>query len=311
MIRTVTLNTGYDEIIRTSGFAFGGVGTLDERSVIPSGKGINASRVLRALGTEVTAYALVGGADLEDFATALISDGIVPRLVPVAAKTRRNLTLWPSECTVAAAHLRSEGFTLTDPGSIEQLLEMLAADLQPNDFVSLHGSMPVGIAANTWSRFGTVATSAGATLAADIYGEALLDMLANCDLLACKPNVEEARIIPEATGLSDLEAARVALHYMSARGVRLPMVTLGKEGILFAIDGVVHSINCYVSRPQLLVGAGDACMAGLASVLEKTNSSALDAVIAATAAACAHVAAVELSLFREATHLFAAQVVIR
>ena len=40
MIRTVTLNTGFDETLRV-GAVDGGVAAILERSLTPSGKGIN------------------------------------------------------------------------------------------------------------------------------------------------------------------------------------------------------------------------------------------------------------------------------
>ena len=47
MIRTVTLNTGFDELFTVSALDFGGVSDLREHRTLASGKGINAARVHR------------------------------------------------------------------------------------------------------------------------------------------------------------------------------------------------------------------------------------------------------------------------
>jgi fructose-1-phosphate kinase PfkB-like protein len=44
MIRTITLNTGFDEVFTVSGISFGGVERVLDHSELAAGKGINAAR---------------------------------------------------------------------------------------------------------------------------------------------------------------------------------------------------------------------------------------------------------------------------
>ncbi|HEY0514010.1 MAG TPA: hypothetical protein VGH73_19030 [Thermoanaerobaculia bacterium] len=50
MIRTVTLNTGFDEVFTVSAVDFGGVTETQRHVTLASGKGINAARTIAALG---------------------------------------------------------------------------------------------------------------------------------------------------------------------------------------------------------------------------------------------------------------------
>ena len=67
MIRTVTLNTGFDELFTVSALEPGGVTEAREHRTLASGKGINAARTIAALGEPVKAYGLVGKADRDLF----------------------------------------------------------------------------------------------------------------------------------------------------------------------------------------------------------------------------------------------------
>src|SRR4051794_10511457 len=87
MIRTVTLNTGFDELFTVSALDFGGVSDLREHRTLASGKGINAARTIAALGEPVKAYGLIGRADRDRFQSLLERDGVETALVPIDAPT--------------------------------------------------------------------------------------------------------------------------------------------------------------------------------------------------------------------------------
>ena len=93
MIRTVTLNTGFDEVFIVSAVTPGGVTEVRSHVTLASGKGINAARTIAALGEPVKAYALIGRADLDRFRDLLASDRVESSLIPIEASTRHNLTL--------------------------------------------------------------------------------------------------------------------------------------------------------------------------------------------------------------------------
>jgi fructose-1-phosphate kinase PfkB-like protein len=83
VIRTITLNTGFDEFYIVDDIEFGGVRQVRSHYTLASGKGINAARVACALGARVTAYGLVGKNDQERFGTLLQDAHVESRLVTV------------------------------------------------------------------------------------------------------------------------------------------------------------------------------------------------------------------------------------
>jgi len=136
------------------------------------------------------------------------------------------------------------------------LLAELENDVQPGDLISLQGSLPQGLDPRTWAHLGRAALDRGAVLLLDLYGEPLLHAL-DLPVALCKPNEEEIRILPGVTGPED------ALRYLAARGVALPVVSRGAKGLSFLVDGRIGTARQAVEKPRFLVGAGDACMAGL------------------------------------------------
>ncbi len=294
MIRTVTLNTGFDELFTVSALEPGGVTEAREHRTLASGKGINAARTIAALGEPVKAYGLVGKADRDLFRSLLERDGVEATLVAIDASTRRNLTLLDLASGRPAAHFRAPGFKLEDPEPVEALLAELENDLQPGDLVSLHGSLPQGLDPRTWARIGHAAADRGAVLLLDLYGEPLLHALENLSVAVCKPNEEEIRILPGIKDLSGSAAVDAALRFLADRGVRLPVVSRGAEGLRFLVDGRIGAARLPVERPRFLVGAGDACMGGLAVALRR-GMPVLEAIRYAIAVAAAHVRGAEMA----------------
>ena len=170
MIRTVTLNPGFDEIAVVSGMHFGGVAELSSVTTQAGGKGFNAARVARALGSPVTAYGLIGARQEDEFARLVRADQVQPRLWPVAEVTRRNLTILPQTSPPMAAHFRSPGLALSHANAIAELGQALVADVAPGDVVTLNGSLPEGAPQDSLLTIGQLAVEQGAAVIVDTYG---------------------------------------------------------------------------------------------------------------------------------------------
>ena len=289
MIRTVTLSTGFDEVFTVDRVEFGGAANVLSSRVLASGKGVNAARAIAALGGPVTAYALIGKPDRDAFAESLEREGIPARLSTVPGGTRRNLTLLASD-RQPAAHFRGPSFVLEDEAPVRELFATVLSEVRPGDLVSLHGATPSGLPATTWARFAVEATLQGASVVADVYGPALGALVERCALLACKPNQEEIKGLP----LNDAGEPGSALRYLASHGVQLAAVSLGPDGLTFLSHGVAWNARCPVKTPRMLVGAGDACVAGLAVALHR-GAEHSEAARYAVAVASAHVEGCEAS----------------
>ena len=81
MIYTLTLNPSLDYIIYTDNYREGKVNRTVSESLVPGGKGINVSRVLKNLGCESIALGFVGGFVGAEIERLLAADGIRTRTV--------------------------------------------------------------------------------------------------------------------------------------------------------------------------------------------------------------------------------------
>ena len=289
MIRTITLNTGFDETVVVSDIDFGGVGALLSRESVPSGKGVNAGRVVRALGGDVVVYGLVGQADVRQFQALIAVEGVESRLVAVDASTRRNLTLVSRSSAEPAAHFRADGFSFTDATPVEQLIGLLRTDIRVGDIVSLHGSTPDGLDAGTWTRFAALARRQGARVVADIYGPALRHLLSSVPVTICKPNEHEIQGLADVGKEKQRDAVAAALRLMCSHGVQMPVVTLGADGLMFAFGDELWQAALTPSAARISVAAGDACAAGMLVALQTGTEPGFEVIRHGIAAAVAHV----------------------
>jgi 1-phosphofructokinase len=289
VLRTVTLNSGFDDTFTVSGLEWGGVGRVRGFRSVPSGKGVNAARAAAALGVPVCAYSLVGRDDAATFAAALQSEGIEHRLVAVPGSTRHNLTLVPGSADRVAAHLVAQGFQLRDAQPVAALADRLLGECRPGDVVSCNGSVPGGVPATVWADLVAALRDADVAVVLDVQGEAMLRALAAGPVALAKPNESEIAALPgvESDGPDPVAEA---LQSLAGSGVAHPVVTLGSAGAAFLRDGRVHRAACPVERPVVAVGAGDAFLAGVCAAILAGRGEAADLVSAGLAAAAAHVA---------------------
>jgi 1-phosphofructokinase family hexose kinase len=290
MIRTVTLNPGFDDCFDVTAIRWGQVDRVSRFDSKPSGKGVNLARVARWLGAPVCAYSLVGEPDEQEFSRLLHAEGIDHVLRPVPGPTRHNLTIYSEAAGSAASHAVGPGFLIGDPAPVEDLMARLVDQTRPGDIVTLNGSLPIGLASDTWARLGTSLRNRGAAIVLDLQGEPLVAALCSGPALAAKPNEDEALALPsvkaDAGRWSQIEHA---LKDLTDLGVQLPMVTMGAEGVAFAVGSDVYHAACPVERPRVVVGAGDAFLAGVVTALHQNPGGLIPAINAGLAAAAAHV----------------------
>jgi 1-phosphofructokinase len=296
MIRTVTLNSGFDEFFRVSNFAFGAVGDIIAHRTLPGGQGFNVARVVHWLGEKVKAYGLIGDLDYVEFAARLREEGISASLVAVPGRTRRNVTMLNVSDGGPTAHVKGPGFTLDNDHPFRALLKLLSDEIEPGDLVTLNGSTPKGLSNKAWTECGRLALEKGAKLLVDISGEPLRQVLEQCSVLVCKPNEQEMGILSGHHNDRNQEAQE-ALRFMSSRGVTLPTVTLGQDGLRFIVEKHLWSARCAVSNARILVGAGDACLAGFAVGFARNFPSLADISCYGVAVASAHVQGTDPTVF--------------
>src|SRR3954453_20620851 len=161
MIATVTLNAALDVTYRLPAVELHGANRVESVSARAGGKGVNVARVLHALGEDVIACCLLGGATGELVRADLTMPSLV---VPIASETRRTVSVVDD---ADATGFWEPGPVVT-PGEWDAFLGAFGS--LSADAVVLSGSLPHGVPADAYAQL-IRRTSAPVILDAD--GEAL------------------------------------------------------------------------------------------------------------------------------------------
>ena len=260
-LRTVTMNTGYDDYYTVSGLSWGGRGTQHQFEAVCSGKGISCARTAVSLALPTVAYGLIGEPDRAEFSARLTNEHIDHRLFTVPGRARHNLTLIDATGEKVAAHFMAQGYVLDDPLYVAPMVEAVLADTRTGDIVTLNGSTCKGLPSDTWAALASGLIERGADVIVDAQNEALLDALDVQGVTLFKPNDDEIMAIPAVQAADDRVGA--ALEVLRDAGARVPLVSLGARGVAFLDErGDRITGTCHVDSPIQSVMAGDAFVAG-------------------------------------------------
>jgi 1-phosphofructokinase len=258
MIVTLTLNPSLDRTLELPVLERGQVLRAAAAHRDPGGKGVNVTRALLANGFESCAVLPCGGPEGEELARMLAADAVPAAAVPVAGHTRSNITL-VERATGTVTKINEPGGALTET-EFDGVAAAVLDRVRTADWVVLCGSLPPGLDPATYADLTRRFAAAGARVAVDTSGPALLAALdAEPDLI--KPNREE---LAEAVGrqLPDTADVVAAAEQLRGRGAKTVLVSLGADGAVL----VDASGSCMARGPRLAprstVGAGDALLAG-------------------------------------------------
>lgn len=266
-ILVVTLNPALDithELARVDWAGVNRPAMVLERA---GGKGLNVARTLLALGAGVLVTGLAGGRTGEAVRSALAGTGIAARFTPIAGETRRTFAVVDTE--------RGQTALFNEPGpevSAAEYARFRAGytdDLAGSAAVVLTGSLPRGVAGDSYAGLARAAAAAGVPVLLDADGAALrLGVAGGPDVV--KPNQAElaaavGSVHATCAEADGAEAAAVAAAgQLRAVGAGAVVVSLGAAGLL-----AVTAEGCWRAVPPQRMtgnptGAGDAVIAGLA-----------------------------------------------
>ncbi|GIE33379.1 1-phosphofructokinase [Actinoplanes italicus] len=257
VILTVTLNPSVDRALEVDALVRGEVLRAADSHIDPGGKGVNVSRALLANGIRSTAVVPTGGAEGEQLVDLLEAEGVDLLSVPIAGRTRSNITLAEPDGTVTK--INEVGPVLSD-AEFAQVSKAVLDAAATADWVVICGSLPPGPSIAAFTELCERLVAAGTRLAVDSSGPALLAGVSAGAALV-KPNREE---LAEAVGAEPATFGDVvaACHRLRAAGAGTVLASLGADGaVLVDADGVLAGVSP-VSVPRSTVGAGDALLAG-------------------------------------------------
>jgi 1-phosphofructokinase len=260
VIVTVTLNPSLDRTLDVDRFDRGAVLRTSRPTLEPGGKGVNVTRALTANGVPSIAVLPVGGGEGTELGALLTAAGVACRLVPVAGRTRSNITVAEADGTVTKLNEPGEPLASHE---VDALVAAVASSVAAGDWVVVSGSVPPGFGADELRDVLARLARLGINLAVDSSGDALAAALRVAPRLI-KPNRSELAEIAgrELDSIADVIAAATAVR---DRGVELVLVSLGADGaVLVGPSGVLVG-ESRVDRPRNTVGAGDCFLAGFLS----------------------------------------------
>ncbi|HZN76173.1 MAG TPA: 1-phosphofructokinase [Micromonosporaceae bacterium] len=257
MIVTVTLNPSLDRTIEIGDLVRGQVIRAGSTHLEPGGKGVNVSRALLANDVPSRAVVPCGGDEGGQLIRLLVAEGVDVRAVPIAGRTRSNITLAEPDGTVTKINEPGPELTGDEFAAITDRVLIEAAD---GGVVVVCGSVPPGLPTQVFLALCQRVVAAGARLVVDTSGPALR-AAARAGAALLKPNRDE---LADAVGrpVTSLSDAIDAAEELRSEGARAVLASLGADGaVLVGSTGAITG-DTPVSRPRSSVGAGDALLAG-------------------------------------------------
>lgn len=259
MIITVTLNPALDKTVILPGFAVNTVNRVSATRLDPGGKGINVSKVVKALGGKTLALGVLGGAAGGYIQAAMDKMELPNDMVLTGEITRTNLKIIDP--------LLQTNTDINEPGgpvseeTLDAVWHKLSRVVKPGDTVVLAGKNPPGMPDSRLADWVTRLHGMKVYTCVDTVGEPMQQAIAaQPDII--KPNREELAEIAGRRMVTD-DDVLTAARELVGRGVGLVTASLGADGAIFVTRN--QAFRGYAPKVSVVsvVGAGDAMMAAL------------------------------------------------
>src|SRR5262249_62019376 len=230
MILVVALNPALDVTHHVPGVDWSGVNRPRQVRAGPGGKGLNVARTLHALDSDTLVIGLAGGVTGDAVRAGLAEAGVPARFASIAGETRRTFAVVDTARHEAA--LFNEPGPLVSAAEGAALLGMYEKSLARSSAVVLSGSLPQGLAADSYAGLAARAAAAGVPVVLDAEGPALLRGAAGGPAIV-KPNLAELeRTLGRSLSGPDLAATAAAAGELRAPGAGAGGGAPGRDRLL-------------------------------------------------------------------------------
>ncbi|MEY8337652.1 1-phosphofructokinase [Lachnospiraceae bacterium 62-35] len=256
MIYTVTFNPSLDYIVSVNNFQLGMTNRTATELMLPGGKGINVSIVLKNLGIENTALGFIAGFTGREIIKSLQENGVNADFIQIPQGISR--------INVKLKNIDGTEINGMGPKIAKDQLQVLMAkldQLQEGDVLVLAGNIPQSMPKAIYSSILKRLESKKIMTVVDATGELLLNVLKYHPFLI-KPNNHElgelfqteiatkGQVIPYAKRLQEM-------------GARNVLISMGGQGAVFVSEtGEVYMAEAPKGELKNSVGAGDSMVAG-------------------------------------------------
>jgi 6-phosphofructokinase 2 len=257
MIFTVTLNPALDRTLLVDRLLDDDTTRVVSEQLYAGGKGIDVSRVIKALGGQTIALGLVGGYDGLQLEGLLINAGVMTDFTRIAQETRINLIIKERgsgrQYVISAAGPEA---TATEIGLFYQRI----TQLQGASHLVISGSLPRGVTPNVYAQTILAGKKKGAFVMLDADGDALKGAL-DAGPACIKPNRHElSRLVgKELQSDADVLSACDEIH---ALGIPYVLASLGGDGLILSTRERKIKAAGPTVQVESTVGSGDSAVAG-------------------------------------------------
>ena len=256
MIYTVTFNPSLDYIVKVDSFRLGEVNRTRSEKVLPGGKGINVSIVLKNLGIESVAMGFIAGFTGNEIQKRLKGFGCEPDFIPIQnGMSRINVKLKSDE----ESEINGQGPRIGG-ADLQKLFDRIDR-LQEGDVLVLAGSIPNTLPEDIYEKILDLIKAKNILVVVDATRDLLLNVLKYHPFLI-KPNNHELGELFGRKLQSDEEIIQCAKE-LQTKGARNILVSMAGEGaILVEESGRTHKSPAPKGVVRNSVGAGDSMVAG-------------------------------------------------
>lgn len=256
MIYTVTFNPSLDYIVSVDNFELGMTNRTGSELILPGGKGINTSIVLKNLGIESTALGFVAGFTGREICRRVKDYGIIGNFIQIEnGLSRINVKVK----NIDGTEINGAGPEITLDKTNE--LYMILDRMIDGDMLILAGSIPTSMSDHTYEDILERISDKKIDIVVDATSNLLLNVLKYKPFLI-KPNHHELGEIFNVTINSREEVVKYAkeLHDQGAQNV---IVSMGGQGaVIVAKDGSIYAADAPRGELKNSVGSGDSMVAG-------------------------------------------------
>lgn len=235
---------------------------------LPGGNGLNVARAAHALGADVAAIGIVGGASGRWIVTSLEAEGIP--FVPIVgrATTRSRMSL--ADTGAGALTEVYEPPSPVEPGEWEVLEEALTTTIVEHApaWLVLSGLVPPGAPVDAIARLLAIGAESGARIAVDTGEDALLQALADGAADVVTVNATHAAAVLGLPSDHDLGALGTGLRERAGSDDTAIVVIAGRGGAWASFPGAPPIVLEPTDPGAYPVGRGDAFLAGLVHALD-------------------------------------------
>lgn len=280
MIYTITFNPALDYISQVENFQKGKINRTTNEKILPGGKGLNVSIVLKNLEIDNTALGFIAGFTGDELKRRIEQYNVKTNFIKVEKGiTRINVKISSNEETA----LNGCGPQITED-DLEKILKQID-EIQKEDIVILAGNIPKNINKNIYEKICLKLKEKETTFIVDATRELLIGILKYNPFLI-KPNKEE---LEETFGVK-IQGEQEIIQYakkLQEMGARNVLISLGGEGaILITEENKIYKANAPKGKVISTVGSGDSMVAGFIAgyIKNKDYKEALKLGIAAGSA---------------------------